>query len=718
MNTTNGKTYWRAAGLMVAASTMIGLPAFCQVEAEVQASPGAEERTLGTIIVTAQKREQSLLEVPQTVQAVTSEELEAAGISTLRDAIQLIPSATETGKFSPGTSAFQIRSTASSETDGDATIGYYLDNFAYSVIGRPYAPVAEFYDANRVEILRGPSGTLYGLGSLGGTIKVLTNDPDLDNFSGSVKAGYSSMKDAGENYSADGMINIPLVPGKLAVRGVASYRELGGWIGNQFDGARNVNESEVVSGRLKILAEPTDKLSLKLSYFYNNVEHDYASRAVALNPSRTNRSSGESPSEYETLIADIEYDLGFATLMSTTGKLKGSIGQFSAGVNPPPTGRFNSVFPLEFETFNEDLRLVSNLGGNFEFVVGAFYQDGHTTGGQNVELIDLGIALGNDNTLESKSWAIYGEGTYGFGDGLFDLTLGGRYFREKRTFNQNSSLTIISTGAVTPTIGVTEAETDTFNPRVNLALNISDDAIIYAEASKGFRSGSITSSALISAANLVLGTNFNPSSPPDSLWNYQVGSKWQLFNRTLNLEAAAYYYDWSNAQIELFPASTSIIVPVGDVSAKGLDVTLSWLTPIEGLSLNAAGNVNSTELENVPATLTAALPFVRNGNQLPGSSKRTLSLIANYERPLEGTDWTLAASAKFSYRDRQQSIFNGAYAPSHEFYSARISMSNDDWRISLFGDNLTNFDEPLNRASGTFLVSTPRTFGIEIERSF
>src|SRR5690606_16287822 len=179
---------------------------------------------------------------------------------------------------------------------------------------------------------------------------------------------------------------------------------------------------------------------------------------------------------------------------------------------------------------------------------------------------------------------------------------------------------------------------------------------------------------------------------------------------------AAYYFDWSDAQIELFPASTSIIVPAGDVTGVGADLTVDWLTPVDGLQLQLAGNVNRTELDNVPGSLTQALPFVRDGAQLPGSAKRTLSLIARYERPISGTGWNVTASSKLSYRSKQQSIFNGLYAPSNELLSLRLGVENRDWRISLYGENLTDFDEPLNNASGTLLISTPRTYGFEIER--
>ncbi len=699
---------------------LVSTPAAAQA---VAASTADADGNDGVIVVTAQRRSESIRDVPQAVQALGGRELVATGVDDLAKAIALIPSATTGSTISAGSNAFQIRGVAASETDGDPTVGFYLDNFAFSLPGRPFAPAVDFYDLQRVEVLRGPSGTLYGLGSLGGTIKVLTNDPDLNDVGGSVRVqGYAT--DGGEpGGSGDLMLNVPVVLGKVALRGVVTYKAIGGYADAIPSGKKNANDGNSFSGRLKLLAKPTDELTIRLSYWRNRSNQDFSNRITTFDPPLLDQTFGIANSRYTIYAGDLEYDLGFATFQSSTGHIRNSVVTNNGG-NIPGIGGFVSIWPLVTKNFNEDARLTSNGDGPFRWIAGVFYQNGKTVGGQSVSLPDLpvggqtGLATFNDNTIKSEAYAVYGEGTYALLDRKLDLTVGGRYYEERRRFIENSSITLLSAGVTIPTVGQDRAKNNTFNPRFNIAFHPTADSLVYVEAAKGFRSGAITSSSIVAGANLALGTNLSNSSPPDTLWNYAGGVKFGLFGNTLNVDLSGYYFDWQDAQIELSPTLQSIVVPIGNVKGRGVDAQLEWRTPLRGLRLQASGNANKTTLHDVIPAISTALPFLSNGRQLPGTAKYTFNMAGTYSAPINGNGLQARISGRYSYRSRQQSVFNGVYAPWAGLGSARIGIGDDSFDLAIFSDNIGNSGRPLSRPGGQVQIPYPRTIGLSLQKRF
>ena len=676
---------------------------------------------LEEIVVTAQRREQNISDVSQAVQALSGEDLDELNITNFEEMITLIPGAIQNSTISHGSNVYSIRGVAASETDGDATVGYYLDNFAFSIPGRPYAPVTDLYDTERVEVLRGPSGTLYGLGSLGGTIKVITKDPVIGEFEGSFKATVSEIDDGDSSYTGDIVINAP-ISDNAAIRAVLSIKDIGGWAeiipSDQTDG----NPYEALTGRLKLLVEPNEKTSVKFTYWRQDSEQEYANRLTYPSPPAIDNVFGETFSDYTIYILDVAYDLGFAMLESTTGYMENTVISNNGGFIPG-IGNFSSLWPLESENFNEDIRLTSKSEGAWSWIIGAFYQDGETFGGQDVLLPDFGFnSINASNLLSSESWAIYGEASRTSEDEKWVLTIGGRYYEEKRGFNENSSVELLTplTGApdpiVTNTVGTDSATNDTFNPRLNVAYYPSEDSMLYFEAAKGFRSGSITSTAIMTASNATLGgTNYDNASEPDTLWNYTIGGKWNL--GSVSIDLAAFFYDWGDAQVEISPALQTIVIPVADIEGRGIDLTIAWDTPIDGLSLYFSGNTNEVELDNVDEAIVTKLPFMGDGSQLPGTAKSTYSIRANLIRPLNN-DMTLNANALFVQRDSVQSVFDGRIAPSIELLNANIGVSKDNWKFGLFGRNLTEEEGPMSMVGGQHSIPFPRTIGLSLETNF
>tara|TARA_Y100001970_G_scaffold20967_1_gene23805 strand:- start:129 stop:2261 length:2133 start_codon:yes stop_codon:yes gene_type:complete len=676
---------------------------------------------LEEIVVTAQRREQNISDVSQAVQALSGDDLDELNITNFEEMITLIPGAIQNSTISHGSNVYSIRGVAASETDGDATVGYYLDNFAFSIPGRPYAPVTDLYDTERVEVLRGPSGTLYGLGSLGGTIKVITKDPVIGKFEGSFKATVSEIDDGDSSYTGDLVINAP-ISDNAAVRAVLSIKDIGGWAeiipSDQTDG----NPYEALTGRIKLLVEPNEKTSVKFTYWRQDSEQEFANRLTYPSPPAIDNVFGETFSDYTIYILDVAYDLGFAMLESTTGYMENTVISNNGGFIPG-IGNFSSLWPLDSENFNEDIRLTSKSEGAWSWIVGAFYQDGETFGGQDVLLPDFGFnSINASNLLSSESWAIYGEASRTSEDEKWVLTIGGRYYEEKRSFTENSSVELLTplTGSpdpiVTNTVGTDSATNDTFNPRLNVAYYPNENSMLYFEAAKGFRSGSITSTAIMTASNTTLGgTNYDNASEPDTLWNYTIGGKWNL--GSVSIDLAAFFYDWGDAQVEISPALQTIVIPVADIEGRGIDLTIAWDTPIDGLSLYFSGNTNEVELDNVDEAIVTKLPFMGDGSQLPGTAKSTYSIRANLIRPLNN-DMTLNANALFVQRDSVQSVFDGRIAPSIELLNANIGVSKDNWKFGLFGRNLTEEEGPMSMVGGQHSIPFPRTIGLSLETNF
>lgn len=714
----------QASAMALAGVAWAGVPFVLAFAVPVATAQTAGGQALEEIVVTAQRREQAISDVPQAVQALSGQDLKDSNVVRLGDIIDMIPSASQVTSISAGSTAYQIRAIAPAEGLGDGTVGYYIDNLAFSMPALPYAPAIDLFDTERVEILRGPSGTLYGLGSLGGTVKTITRDPVLDEFQLSAKTTGAWSDDASRSYSGDLMVNAPIVTDRLAVRGVLNFRRRGGYSELLAFNEDNGNPERRRTGRIKVLAQPTEDLSVKLAYWSMKSRQDFFDRVTFANPPRTNNTFGSGASNYEFVIADVEYDLGFGLLQSTTGYAEASLSDDNDGSIALPIGSFESQIPQDSEVWNQDLRISGMaMSDRLDYIVGIFYQDGETSGGQKVILPEntqvpgnIGLETTNDNVTDSESWALYGEMTYRAESVPIALTVGLRYYEEKRSFDQNSVLRFLGTGQEVATIGTTSTKENSLNPRINLAWHPSEEGMIYVSATKGFRSGMLNSNALVGAANAALGTNFDSDNEPDELWNYELGSKWTVADGALDVNAALYYIDWSDAQVAISPAAQFIIVPIGDVEGKGLDLELFWRTPVDGLTLSLSGNVNETELKNVDPLIQASneqrLSFMKNGNQLVGSTKKTFASMLNYRRAVGGAGWMMNFNLRYSYRGKQQSSFDGRFAPSIQSMSTRLAFESDRYEISIFSDNLTDEGGPISVPGGQNIVPFPRTFGL------
>ena len=300
----------------LAHAVLVGLVSLGWVGTSYSASERADSPLLEEIIVTAQKRSQSLEEVPLSIQAFTGDALEQSSIRDFSELITFVPGASEGLSFNAGSREYQIRGIA--QGSGDPTVGYYVDDAAFFLYGVANAPMVRTFDMERVEVLRGPQSTLYGNGSMGGTVRFITNKPNLEAVEGQVAAGYSSTDGGDPGYHVDGAVSIPLIEDILGVRLVASYEEIGGYHEVPDSDIDDFNEADVTSLRANVLWTPSDRLTLKLLYLSNEIEQDGSSLLASLDPPIGTAFEGDySDTDYDLLSGTLVYDFDSFSLTST-----------------------------------------------------------------------------------------------------------------------------------------------------------------------------------------------------------------------------------------------------------------------------------------------------------------------------------------------------------------------------------------------------------------
>ncbi|MDB5483859.1 MAG: fyuA [Caulobacteraceae bacterium] len=686
--------------------------------ADAVGKSSGDSTQLSEVVVTVERREETLMNVPQAVQAISGAELERLGYTDLIDTIRMIPGASIPATISAGTEVYQIRGVAAGQAIGDSTVGFYLDEFAFSIPGLPFAPSANVYDLQRVEVVRGPSGTLYGQGSLGGTIKVLTNPPKLDVWEGSLSFSGSSTSDGAPNGSADGMLNIPVVPGKLALRGVLSFDHLGGYVDLPHLGVKDANDKTEIFGRAKLLFVPTDRLRITLGYWRDDVQQGVTNRMDQFDPPTANDTGpGKSPLSYSLYTGDIDYDLGFADLLSATGYLDESFSLVAVG-SQPAFGNYNITTGNFVKSLSEEVRLTSKSAGPFNWVAGAFYRDSEIRATSAFTVTIPGLTATSDNLTTSHSWAIYGEASLKLFGGHLIPTVGGRYFSDDRALQENSGLLLFGPPPqnLGPFLETISGRNSAFSPHFNLAYHPNGQGMFYVEVSKGFRSGAIQGNTPVLALK-ALGIQASTSLGPDTLWNYEIGTKWRLFDNRLQVELAAYTFNWGAAQLQYSPAGLSSIIAAGDVNGRGLDLTTILKTPIEGLTLQASGNINRTDLQHVPAAVSGPLPWLGDGKPLPGTPNKSAMVMADYRLPV-GNGFHIALNGTYSYRDKQRDIVTGADSASLNLIGLRAGGGNERFEAFVFVENLTDDRGPSSVDSGRYEIPYPRQVGVSLQTHF
>ncbi len=659
------------------------------------------------IVVTAQKREQELQEVPVSVQAFTGEALQEANMRDLNEVITLVPGASEELSNNVGLRRYQIRGIG--QALGDPTVGYYFDDAAFYIFGQNFAPMGRSFDLERIEVLRGPQSTLYGNGSMGGTVRLITRSPDYAGFGGSLRGGYSSTDGGGNGSYFDAAVNVPL-GSKAGLRLVASTEDTAGYQLLATTGDDEFGAGDVTNYRAIFDVTPNDRFNLRLMYAGNEADQEGGTLLAALAPpTSTSASAGDyTLGEYELATGTFTISFGGASLTSTTTQIDAT-DEVQTGLPFPlsPTGFLDIFGRTSGDALNHETRLVSQNASPLQWLVGVYYSetDAHA-------ISSVAPPLFPDSTTNSNSEALsfFAEVSYAFLDDRLVALAGLRSFEDERSvYNSGFSAQL------------DPATFDSVNPRFNLALDASEQANYYLNIAKGFRSGSFNSPDTC-ALHQLAGLPCSIAVDSDELWSYELGAKYSLSGGRLLIDVAPYFQDWKDTRQTVTVSGLFLDYQIGDSELYGVDLAFDYRpASVSGLSFQFSANWNESEFTNINPAFAAASE-ARNGDRLPFVPAWTGTLSASYAWALNDA-WAGQAFLGMSHIDDQLGQFGpGASGDTRDLMRARFGFSSERFGIHLFGNNLLGEDGAIwansGRGAPIYTQDHPRQIGVEISLDF
>jgi len=736
------------AALLFSVGTLLafGAPAIAQ-DANAQKDGSSEEAVGNEIIVTARKRTETLQDIPTSIAAIGNEQLGKLGADSLEEFAGQTPGLSMTGNRA--NSQIVLRGVTTGPVNQDQaeikeTVGLYLDETPIAV--QRFSPNLKLYDLDRVEILRGPQGTLYGAGSMAGAIRLITRKPDTSGFAASAKGQLATIDHGGTTRTLDAMVNVPVVEDVFAIRAVGFYKHNAGFIDNITTGENNANYEVSKGGRIAARLTPGDSTTIDALVFYQKSRHNarsvYAEEAGYLNTTVARNEPYIDRSLMASFSVNQEFEPFDVTFVGSyrDKKLDYLIetGTFVSFVAPNylslPLGVIDN--DADQEDYSAEIRLSSKSSSRVQWTIGAFFEDKSNFFAQDLTVAGVDAAGGFNSTafganrdqlyvsainLSEKQTALFGEIVVPIGEKL-KATVGGRYFDSK----QRSSVKFAGIFA-DPNIGTFpfRNKENGFNPKFNLAYEFDQDHMVYAQAAKGFRLGGTNEPvpAASCAADLAArGLTKAPESyKSDSLWNYEVGAKTSWLDRALTVNVAAYHIDWKNPQVTAqLGCGFNVFVNAGGLKIDGGEFE-TVIRPTDGLTIR--GGLGYTD-----SRLTDALAFVngRKGDRAPFVPKWSISGSIDYSYRLSDS---LEGFVFLSYSgtDKRNTRFNPTVAanrvlPAYSMLNARVGVNADNWSVELFAENLGNSRGITNRNFYPFTliamtqreVVTPRTLGLEL----
>ena len=697
------------------------------------AAAGLEE-----VIVSATRRDETLIDTPQSVSVLSAEALAKIGATQFRDFADTVPGLSFT-TAGAGNNQISLRGVTTG-FDVSPTTAIYVDEVPYGS-STPFANSAQLgldpalFGIERIEVLRGPQGTLYGASSMGGLIKYVQRRPDLDRFGVDVQTGVSSTHEGDINYNVSAAVNMPIGEDKAALRasGFQSHDE--GYIDNVARGEEDVNQSDVYGGRADLLVAPTEELSIRLAAFAQNIARDGDGTAdYNVDGTKPYGELGQNrPAEepfdqrFRVVSATVDYEIGGAALTSISSYQTVQsefVWDLSAiyvpFLNSPPPAGFGRSYsavavPVTSETdkFTQEVRLTSASGQPIEWIVGAFYTRESSKLIEEFALYDAaGVRAPNDLFTyyvpsRYEEYAAFGDVTWRPND-KFDLTGGIRYARNDQSFSQTGSGLF---GLSAPT---NSAKDDVYTYLANARYYFNEGATGYIRYATGYRPGGPAYLTLDPQTGL---PNGPATFDADRLKSYEAGFKAETGDRRFGIDVAAYYIDWSDMQVSFINNGfSSIHNAPGGAEIKGAELALR-ANPGTRLSLAGAVAYQDAKLAEADPDLHAA-----KGERLPNVPRYTATLSADYKLPVGNVDPTLGITLRH-VDDRKSGFGSATYElPEYTSVDLRASIDVRTFNIQLYVrnafDELGQLSVAYPQFGGRVAVMQPRTIGVMVSAQY
>jgi len=752
----------RLCGTFAAAATV---SIFCLNAAQAQeattAAPSAQGGELTEITVTAEKRAEKLGDVPISIAVYDTEDMDLRGIRDIKDIATVTPGViyTEDGAFNN----ISIRGVTSTATAGASLAAIYVDDVPIQVrtgLGAFSTEIPQIFDLNRVEVLRGPQGTLFGASAMGGAIRFISQEPSLTDYSGYVRSEVADTENGAISDEAGVAYGGPIVNNELGFRVSAWHRTDGGYIDHESylpGGAdqTNANSTDRYTGRAALTYAPTSTVRMTASVFVQEVNNNDLGKfyPVASDPSagsfiETDLLLNPIRDKFVLPSFKIAADLGWADFASNTGYLNRQFLQYvdyttviPAALGEPRPTSANDYQQLGEQTwqntFIQELRLNSPADSlRWKWTIGAYYSDARQNGVETIAAPTFPGDLVNGVYSYDAGERFDDEEVAGFGNLEYSLTHGLSFVAGVRvsglTDRYHSQGAGPLFGAARTVTGFNTATPVT--PKFGINYKLNQDNLLYVSAAKGYRVGGSNAPITIpdEACQLqlnALGLNGNPTYKPDTLWSYEIGSKNNLLGGRLAVDASVFHIDWTNIQrtVQIPVCTAGLTLNLGNATSDGFDLALDGrLTD----HLKTSLEIGYTSAKTAETVTFSGVQYAAKGEQISDYPPwtTTIALEYDFEAARAHNEYIRAENRYNSKNNGRFSFLNpantGAYNQTQgidagvEDLIFRAGILRGGFDLSVFVNNATN-QHPLlavvtTQASSAYGAETirPRTVGL------
>ena len=814
---------FRKTQLACTIGTILSVGTLAAIGPSSLAAQESNSAVLDEVIVTANKREQLINDVPISIAVLSGQQLDRMGANGLEDYFTSVPGLSLVDR-GPGRNNVIIRGISNDSYGSTATSALYFNEVPVS---EATYPDLHTFDVQRIEVLRGPQGTLYGAGSLGGTVRIITEKPNLDEMTAKIDMTVEDIKGHDLGSRLNLMLNLPLIDEKLGVRLVGYRHDVAGFYENinQFFANDDAGSEKLDGGRLAVRWLPTEKLTIDATAIIQSRATDgYAAEqsSFAVETDKYQQdfaSAGAQDDDITVYGFDINLDLDFATLTSATSYVDQerlfleNVNRYTYyygysdatqdytnegfGPNADIFVPVSSLVLNDNQTFAQELRLVSNSSGPLNYTVGLFYSE-TTTNGNFVDFMDPKDASHLSALDEAACFFLYDDPCAPSYDpnvaifdnsafGAFEDRLTNKSFFGELSYEFSNQWTVIAGFRAfdlhmeTDQPNVEDYDEDDISPKLTVQYNPNDHSMLYATFSEGFRRGEFPSSLIRADQREELASLLDGRLPgeylvgdqptiedvlfpvdnlcgiaypnfgrqiveSDSLKNYELGGKFTLLESRMQLNATAFYIDWSNQQViqEINCGSgdnffDNVRGNQGSADIYGVELDLSYQAT-ERFYLNLSVGYMDASLqedanlipEGNPFTLIGAfeLPLGSKGDRTPAVPELAWSVSGTYTFPLTiSSQSSLDGFVDLSYDHQGDSFTKYTEVPAqrsgdYEILNLRAGVVSDAWELSVFIKNATDDDGityvdiiPLTRGNNITRLQ-PRTIGMNFSYSF